>query len=104
MALNSDSSVRRLKGEGRPKLSQYGRAEMLAALPFVDYVVIFDSDTPEYLVDRLRPDIYVKGKDYSNDVLPEARIVESYGGRVELIDLITENGKKVSSSDLVKAA
>jgi len=102
VALNSDASVRKLKGAGRPKIPQHGRAEMLASFPFVDYVVIFDADTPEYLVEMLRPDVYVKGKDYKVETLPEARIVESYGGKVELIDLISEKGEKVSSSSIIK--
>lgn len=101
VALNSDASVKKLKGPGRPKIPQHGRAEMLAAFPFVDYVVVFDTDTPEYLVEMLKPDIYVKGKDYTVGTLPEARIVENYGGRVELIDLVNEGGKKVSSRDLI---
>lgn len=102
VALNSDSSVRKLKGAGRPKIPQHGRAEMLASFPFVDYVVIFDMDTPEYLVEMLKPDVYVKGKDYKVETLPEARIVEGYGGRVELVDLVNENGEKVSSSSIIK--
>ncbi len=101
VALNSDSSVKKLKGAGRPKIPQHGRSEMLAAFPFVDYVVVFDTDTPEYLVEMVRPNVYVKGKDYSISELPEARIVKSYGGRVELVDLVSEGGKKVSSSELI---
>ena len=67
----------------------------------MDYVVVFDTDTPEYLVEMVRPNVYVKGKDYSISELPEARIVKSYGGRVELVDLVSEGGKKVSSSELI---
>ena len=101
VAVNSDASVKKLKGPGRPKIPQHGRAEMLSSFPFVDYVVIFDTDTPEYLVEMLKPDVYVKGKDYNIDELPETRIVENYGGRVELVDLVSEGGKKVSSSEII---
>lgn len=102
VALNSDASVRKLKGAGRPRIPEHGRVGMLAAFPFVDYVVVFGTDTPEHLVEELKPDVYVKGKDYSGENLPEARIVERYGGKVVLLDLVTENGEKVSSSKLAK--
>ncbi|MFH1222615.1 MAG: PfkB family carbohydrate kinase [Candidatus Micrarchaeota archaeon] len=102
VGLNSDTSVKKLKGAGRPKIPQHGRAELLAAMPFVDYVVIFDTDTPEYLVELLKPEVYAKGRDYKEEALPEARIVESYGGKIKLIDLVSEEGKKVSSSDIIK--
>jgi len=90
VGLNSDSSVRRIKGEGRPVTHQEERAEILAALEAVDYVTIFDEDTASQLVAELRPDIYVKGGDYSADpgspTFPiEGRVVLSYGGRVEVI-------------------
>lgn len=93
VGLNSDPSVRRLKGERRPILPASDRAEILAALNAVDYVVIFDDDTAEPLVAALQPDVYVKGGDYqaapdgSAKPLPEAAIVAGYGGRVELVDL-----------------
>jgi len=99
VGLNSDAGVRKLKGEGRPRMPQHARAELLAALSTVDYVVIFDNDTAESLVDELKPEIYVKGKDYKMEALPEARIVQSYGGKTILIDLRTEKGKKISSRD-----
>jgi rfaE bifunctional protein nucleotidyltransferase chain/domain len=79
--LNSDASVRRLKGNGRPIMNQQDRAELLLALECVDAVMIFDEDTPEEALDRLRPDIWVKGGDYKGAKLPEAALVESWGGR-----------------------
>ena len=90
VGVNADESVRRLKGEGRPLLPEAERAEVVAALGCVDYVVIFPEETAEHLVARLEPDVYVKGTDYAPDgkPLPEARIVASQGGRVELIALI----------------
>jgi rfaE bifunctional protein nucleotidyltransferase chain/domain/rfaE bifunctional protein kinase chain/domain len=81
VCLNSDDSVRRLKGEQRPIMNQQDRAELLLALECVDAVMIFDEDTPEAALDRLRPDIWVKGGDYRGARLPEAELVESWGGR-----------------------
>lgn len=81
VCLNSDASARRLKGENRPIMNQQDRAELLLALECVDAVMIFDEDTPEAALDRLRPDIWVKGGDYKGAKLPEAELVESWGGR-----------------------
>lgn len=81
VCLNSDASVRRLKGNDRPIMNQQDRAELLLALECVDAVMIFDADTPEEALDRLRPDIWVKGGDYKGAKLPEAALVESWGGR-----------------------
>lgn len=87
VGLNSDASVRRLKGEGRPINAERDRAEVLDALRAVDIVTIFDEPTAEALVALVRPDVYVKGGDYTLDTLPEARIVQGYGGRVEFVPL-----------------
>jgi rfaE bifunctional protein nucleotidyltransferase chain/domain len=84
VAVNSDASVRRLKGEGRPILGQYGRAEMVAALRGVDRVVIFDDDTVGPLLERLRPDVHCKGTDYTVETVPERAIVVGYGGRTAI--------------------
>lgn len=86
--LNSDSSVRRLKGPGRPVVSQDERARMLAALESVDAVVIFDEDTPDAELDRIRPDIWVKGGDYGAMPMPEADLVRTWGGRVLLLPYV----------------
>lgn len=88
VGVNSDGSVRRLKGETRPINSQADRVAVLAALEAVDHVVLFDEDTPERLIGQLRPDVHVKGSDYSIERLPEARIVESYGGQVVILPLV----------------
>jgi len=90
VGLNSDASARRLKGSARPLVAQAERAEMLCALASVDYVVIFEEYTAERLVRILQPDIYAKGGDYlpaqdGGKSLPEAPLVESYGGRVVLL-------------------
>ena len=82
VALNSDASARRLgKGPERPLNNEQDRAIMLAALGAVDLVTWFDEDTPEQLIAELRPDILVKGGDYDMRQLPEAALVESWGGR-----------------------
>ncbi|WP_433802301.1 D-glycero-beta-D-manno-heptose 1-phosphate adenylyltransferase [Actinomycetospora sp. CA-084318] len=82
VCLNSDDSVRRLKGPERPIVGQADRAELLAALACVDAVAVFDEDDPQALIARLRPDVWVKGGDYAADDLPEAPLVRSWGGEV----------------------
>jgi D-beta-D-heptose 7-phosphate kinase/D-beta-D-heptose 1-phosphate adenosyltransferase len=81
VCLNSDESVRRLKGPERPIIGQQDRTELLLAMECVDAVMIFDEDTPEAALERLRPDIWVKGGDYKGARLPEADLVEKWGGR-----------------------
>lgn len=91
VGLNGDDTTRRLKGHGRPVLDQAARAEVLAALACVDYVVVFDEETAVSLVRALEPDVYVKGGDYAPDggkSLPEATAVRDYGGCVELVPLV----------------
>jgi len=85
VALNSDASVRKLKGAPRPLLSEAERCDMIAALPHVDYVTVFEGDTPSELLALLRPDILVKGSNVSEAVGHD--IVEAYGGEVRLLDL-----------------
>ena len=97
VAVNTDESVRRLKGEPRPLVPEFERAEVLAALQCVDYVTLFEEDTPEEIISHLQPDIHVKGGDYQADDLPEAAAVKSYGGRIIILPL-TE-GK--STTDLI---
>lgn len=88
VGLNADRSVRRLKGETRPIVNQENRAELLGALKMIDYVVIFDEDTPQSLIEAIRPDVLVKGRDWeSKQPIAGQRFVESYGGHVEFIDL-----------------
>lgn len=87
IGLNSDDSVRRLKGNGRPINTEDDRAEVLDALRAVDAVTIFGEPTAEALIAMVRPDVYVKGEDYTLETLPEAKIVQEYGGRVEFVPL-----------------
>jgi D-beta-D-heptose 7-phosphate kinase/D-beta-D-heptose 1-phosphate adenosyltransferase len=86
VAINSDASVQRLKGPTRPIIGQEERARMLASLECVDYVTIFEDDTPEPLLRKLHPDVLAKGG--STDVIVGREIVEGYGGRVERLDLV----------------
>ncbi|HEV7168868.1 MAG TPA: D-glycero-beta-D-manno-heptose 1-phosphate adenylyltransferase [Micrococcaceae bacterium] len=81
VCLNSDPSIRRLKGPDRPIIEEHDRAELLAALSCVDAVAIFDEDTPEAILDLLRPDLWVKGGDYSAAQLPETDLLQTWGGR-----------------------
>ena len=87
VGLNSDASVRRLKGAGRPVRSQQDRARVLAALRMVDAVVIFDEDTPLELIRRLAPDVLVKGGDYTEATVVGAADVRARGGRVVIVPL-----------------
>ena len=82
VAVNSDASVRRLKGVSRPIVDQHGRMTLLAALEAVDYVTVFDDDTPLELIRRLRPHVLVKGGDWQPDAVVGKAVVERYGGRV----------------------
>jgi len=88
VGLNSDASVRRLKGEGRPMQQAHARAEVLAALQAVDLVVVFDQDTPLELIRRVRPKVLAKGSDYQREEVVGHALVESDGGQVILIDLV----------------
>jgi D-beta-D-heptose 7-phosphate kinase/D-beta-D-heptose 1-phosphate adenosyltransferase len=90
LAINSDASVRRLKGNGRPVVGQHDRAAMLAALECVDAVTVFDDDTPLETIRRIRPSVLVKGADYQKEDVVGRELVESSGGRVALIPLIPE--------------
>ncbi len=88
VAVNSDASVRRLKGPDRPVNAEDDRAAVLAALECVDYVTVFDDDTPIPLIRELRPDVYVKGGDYSPEMLAEAEVVQAYGGDVQMVGYV----------------
>jgi rfaE bifunctional protein nucleotidyltransferase chain/domain len=88
VCLNSDASVRRAKGPGRPVVPQQDRAAVLAALAAVDGVAIFDEKTPAALLSQLQPDIWVKGTDYADRIIPEAEVVERVGGRVVLLPVV----------------
>ena len=88
VGLNTDASVRKLKGEGRPVNSEMARAVVLTALATVDAVVLFDEDTPLKLIEAIKPDVLVKGADYKIEAVVGADVVASYGGRVVLAELV----------------
>ncbi len=98
LAINSDASVRRLKGPERPLVAQAERAALLAALSFVDAVTIFDEDTPLEAIEAVRPHVLVKGADYRPDQIVGRELVESYGGRVAVVPLVPDK----STSALVE--
>lgn len=98
VGVNSDASVRRLKGPTRPVNNEQDRAEMLSALGFIDYVVIFDEDTPYELIKKIQPDVLVKGGDYKPEEVVGKDIVEARGGQLELISFV--EGK--STTNIIK--
>ena len=100
VGLNSDASVKRLKGAGRPMQDELARATVLASLAMVDLVVIFGEDTPEKLIQALKPDVLVKGADYKREDIVGADFVSSYGGEVVLAELVPEH----STSSLIRRA
>jgi rfaE bifunctional protein nucleotidyltransferase chain/domain len=85
VAVNDDPSVRRLKGEGRPILPAAARAELVASVRGVDYVVIFSEPTVGPLLELLRPDVHCKGTDYTVETVPERDVVRGYGGRIAIV-------------------
>jgi rfaE bifunctional protein nucleotidyltransferase chain/domain len=101
VGVNSDASVRRLKGAGRPIVPAAERAELLAALACVDRVLVFGEDTPSAVLGRLRPDVHCKGEDYappSTRPIPEAEVVHAYGGSIAFLKFTPG----ASTTDLVR--
>lgn len=101
VGLNSDASIRQLKGDRRPIMPEAERAEVLAALACVDVVVVFDETTPESALSRLKPDIHCKGAEYappSGKAIPEAALVQEYGGEVRFLPMFPG----VSTTELVR--
>jgi D-glycero-beta-D-manno-heptose 1-phosphate adenylyltransferase len=98
LGLNTDSSIRRIKGEQRPIVEENARARIMAALSFVDLVVLFDEDTPLRLIQTIKPDILVKGDDYSVENIIGADFVINNGGSVKTIPLV----KGFSTSNIVE--
>src|SRR6266852_5314270 len=98
VAINDDRSVAALKGPGRPILTAADRAELVAGLRGVDYVVVFGDTTVERLLLLLKPDVHCKGTDYTVDTVPERAVVAGYGGRTAIVG----DAKQHASRDLVK--
>jgi rfaE bifunctional protein nucleotidyltransferase chain/domain len=89
VGINSDNSVKRLnKGPERPIIHEGERAELIASLGCVDYVTIFDEDTPVEFLQELKPDLHAKGSDYSPEQLAETPVVEKHGGKVKILELV----------------
>jgi len=99
VAINSDDSVRALKGEGRPLMPAEERAEILAALTDVDAVVVFPENDVRALVREIRPDVQAKGTDYAADTVPEGDVVREFGGRVEIVG----DPKNHSASEFIRS-
>lgn len=99
VGVNSDEQVRRLKGGGRPLVSQDQRAEIVASLAAVDLVTIFDEPTVAALLLELRPDVHAKGTDYTRETVPERDVVRSYGGKVAIVG----DPKEHSSTGLIES-
>ena len=97
VGVNSDEQTRRLKGDGRPLVSQDQRAQIISALEAVDFVTIFDEPTVEQLLLALKPDVHAKGTDYTEDTVPERNVVRSFGGRVAIVG----DPKNHSSSEII---
>ena len=97
VAVNDDQSVAALKGTGRPVVPASDRAEILAALEVVDYVIVFGDRTVERLLRRLKPDVHCKGTDYGIDTVPERAVVQAYGGRTAIVG----DAKQHSTRDLL---
>ncbi len=98
LALNSDSSIRELKGEGRPILNEEERVEIASSFYFVDYITFFDEPNVEKVLLALEPDIHAKGSDYTKETVPEKDTVKGYGGQIA----ITGGPKIKSTSELIK--
>ena len=98
LGLNGDKSVRQLKGPGRPLMNEQERAEILAALGCVDYLVIFDEPTAKKVLETLKPNIHAKGTDYTRESVPERETVLSYGGSIAIVG----DPKDHSTKDFLK--
>jgi rfaE bifunctional protein nucleotidyltransferase chain/domain len=99
VGINSDASVEMLKGKGRPLQSELERAEIVASMEAVDFVVLFETKTVDALLLEIQPDVHAKGTDYTRESVPERETVHSYGGRVEIVG----DPKLHSTRDLIRA-
>lgn len=98
VAVNSDNSVKRIKGQNRPIINERERAFIIASFKCVDYVVIFEEERVDKIIEEIRPDVHCKGGDYTEESVPEKETVTSYGGKVKIV-----GGKKLnSSSNIIK--
>lgn len=98
VGLNSDKSIKKIKGKNRPIIDQKGRCEILSSLWMVDYIVLFDEDTPEKLIKSIIPNFIVKGSDYKKEEVVGKDIIEKYGGKVIIVPLY----KNYSTTNLIR--
>ena len=98
LGLNSDASIQRLKGPKRPIVPEADRVIVMSALQMIDHIVVFEDDTPEHTIATLKPDIHVKGGDYTVADLPESKIVQAYGGKVVIKSFLNNH----STSDIIQ--
>lgn len=98
VALNSDSSVRKLKGKGRPILNENERAEIISSFSFVDYITFFNEEKVDKVLLSLKPHVHAKGSDYTEETVPEKETVQDYGGKIA----ITGGPKVKSTSKLIE--
>jgi D-beta-D-heptose 7-phosphate kinase/D-beta-D-heptose 1-phosphate adenosyltransferase len=103
VGLNSDGSVRRLKGDSRPWIPLEDRARLMASLEVVDFVIGFEEDTPERLMEQLRPEVMIKGGDYTTDNLPEKETAAKIGCRVEIVPLLPDRSTTGLVERIVRA-
>ena len=104
VGVNSDASVRKLKGASRPITPEGERAEVLSSLRFVDYVVVFSEERPDAIIALIKPDVHVKGGDYTLEEIPERSIVESYGGKVVILPKVEGRSTNAIIQKIVAAA
>ena len=97
VGLNTDSSIKKYKSEKRPIIPEKQRTEILSAIMYVDYIVLFDEKTPNELLKEIQPDVHVKGSEYEENI-PEKKIVEKYGGKVVFVE---RDEKEVSSTNII---
>ena len=97
VGLNSDESIKKLKGPKRPKVSQKDRLRILSSIKFVDYAILFEEDTPLKLIKKIKPNILVKGGDYNSDDIVGSEFVKSNGGEIKIVQLL----EGYSSSSLI---
>ena len=98
VGLNSDESVRHLKGEGHPVLDVNARSKIIGAIIFVDAVIVFGEDTPATLISKILPDVLVKGKEYALEEIAGHHVVLEHGGKVERLDLVPG----ISTSEMIR--
>ncbi len=98
VALNSDSSIAKLKGKGRPLLKEQERAEIIGSFFFVDYLIIFEQPNVEHILRALKPDVHAKGSDYTKETVPERETIREYGGEIA----ITGGPKVRSTSEILR--